>query len=335
LIGFSKTRWSAALTVALGLHLAIAAAWLRSPPQSGAVQVGEGGIAAALGPSGAAPGAVATHPPPEMRAVEPEETAEIDPDAPSDAPTPETAAMPLPEVPSSPEAESASQIEPPVAATAAPEVPGVDEIEPEVVAERMPAATPARPAEPPDQTPPPEPAEAEIAEAAPVEPEALLARTPAPTEQETPIAPPPKPRPPEHAETEPAEDQAAAALPGAGGEAGTKDVPDTGSGDDSAGGGAPGARADYLQALQVWLERHKVYPQNAIRRRQEGVVMLRFVMDREGRVIRHEISDSSGYRLLDLAVESLIERAQPLPALPPQMAGAELTLVVPINFTLE
>ncbi|MEZ5935168.1 MAG: energy transducer TonB [Alphaproteobacteria bacterium] len=310
MIGVSKAQWSGALAIALGLHLAIAAAWLRQAPSAGAVHTGQGGIAAALGPSGAAPGALAANlPPEEPSEVGPEEISEVTPD--------------LETVPESEPWDAAPR-----------EVGKAAEIQPEEATEIASdiAPMPLRA----DGIPPSEAPVVEIAEAVPVEPKELAAITTAPSEEKAPIVPPPpKPRPPEPADSDAAGAPTVASLPGAGGEAGTREGADTGSGDDSAGGGSPGARADYLQVLQAWLEQHKMYPQNAIRRRQEGVVMLRFVMDRDGRVLHHEISNSSGYRLLDLAVESLIERAQPLPAMPPQMKDTELTLVVPINFTLE
>src|SRR3546814_18962005 len=57
-----------------------------------------------------------------------------------------------------------------------------------------------------------------------------------------------------------------------------------------------------LNAIQTWrslllahLERHKRYPRRARWRRQEGVVHLRFAMDREGHVLAAQIARSSGH----------------------------------------
>jgi protein TonB len=89
---------------------------------------------------------------------------------------------------------------------------------------------------------------------------------------------------------------------------------------------------DYLARLLHALDRAKVYPHDAQRRHQEGTVMLRFSLDRQGRVPSYRIERSSGYALLDRAVAELVERAQPLPPPPEDVAGREL--VVPVRFQL-
>jgi protein TonB len=91
---------------------------------------------------------------------------------------------------------------------------------------------------------------------------------------------------------------------------------------------------DYLGLLQAWLERHKEYPRLARRRGMEGEVLLRFVMDRSGQVLEFAIERSSGHALLDREAEHMIERAQPLPAMPADLAGDRLQLVVPLLFRL-
>lgn len=52
-------------------------------------------------------------------------------------------------------------------------------------------------------------------------------------------------------------------------------------------------------------------------------------------MLEHRIEASSGHRLLDRAVETMIEEAQPLPAMPPEMQQAKLELVVPVQFDLK
>ncbi|WP_199930334.1 energy transducer TonB [Sedimenticola thiotaurini] len=86
--------------------------------------------------------------------------------------------------------------------------------------------------------------------------------------------------------------------------------------------------------LQSWLERHKEYPRRARRRHQQGVVMLYFVMNRQGQVLHYEIRKSSGYALLDREVSEMIKRAQPLPPMPATLTGSRLELVVPVEFAL-
>lgn len=102
-----------------------------------------------------------------------------------------------------------------------------------------------------------------------------------------------------------------------------------------AASGAPAlARKRYLAELAAWLERYKHYPRRAQRRRQEGTVELTFVINRAGQVVRYEIVRSSGHDLLDDAVRRMIERAQPLPALPEGLAGSSIALTLPVGFHL-
>jgi protein TonB len=89
-----------------------------------------------------------------------------------------------------------------------------------------------------------------------------------------------------------------------------------------------------VSLLQAWLARHREYPNTARIRRQQGTTLLRFVMDRQGRILSHRIEHSSGIPALDRAVEEMLARAEPLPAIPPEVRSAQLELIVPIRFEL-
>jgi periplasmic protein TonB len=103
---------------------------------------------------------------------------------------------------------------------------------------------------------------------------------------------------------------------------------------EAASGAAAGPPPDYLATLRAWLEKHKQYPQQAQRRRQQGTTLLRFTLSRDGRLLGHSIERSSGFESLDIAVGEMIERAAPLPPLPPDMGQDRLEIVVPIAFFL-
>lgn len=124
------------------------------------------------------------------------------------------------------------------------------------------------------------------------------------------------------------------ATPGNNGKSGTKNKEESGEGDTGNGGGVPGSKRDYFTLLSAWFERHKQYPFPAQRRRQEGTVFLRFVVDRLGNVLSYKIERSSGYTLLDHEIEKMIQRAAPLPAMPDELVQTRLELVVPISFYL-
>lgn len=98
--------------------------------------------------------------------------------------------------------------------------------------------------------------------------------------------------------------------------------------------GRPGADADYLASVLAWLERHKEYPRESQRRRQQGTAILYFELDRQGKVLNYRIKTSSGFAELDREVEAMIKRAEPLPPMPADMAKAKLELQVPVQFRL-
>lgn len=91
---------------------------------------------------------------------------------------------------------------------------------------------------------------------------------------------------------------------------------------------------NWQSSLMMKLNEAKRYPTSARRSRHEGVAYLRFAMDREGSVLSASIERSAGYPLLDEETLALIERAQPLPKPPEDMAGESLEFVVPVEFFL-
>lgn len=115
----------------------------------------------------------------------------------------------------------------------------------------------------------------------------------------------------------------------------TKPTPDTTSQVANAmPAGRAGPAPDYLTQVRLRLERNKTYPRMAELRRQEGLVTLRFTIDRDGHVLRHVIDQSSGYSVLDQETEAMLARSDPLPPVPPEMTGTTFEIVVPVQFEL-
>lgn len=96
------------------------------------------------------------------------------------------------------------------------------------------------------------------------------------------------------------------------------------------GGGLP----NFAGSLMAHLARYKRYPAEARERRHEGVVTLRFRMDRAGRVLAARLEKGSGFVLLDEEAIALLQRAAPLPRIPDALTGDVLELVIPIQFSL-
>lgn len=70
----------------------------------------------------------------------------------------------------------------------------------------------------------------------------------------------------------------------------------------------------------------------AMARHEQGVPWIRFVIDRQGRVLSASLERSSGVPDLDREALALPKRAQPLPKPPEDRPGETLELVVPVEF---
>ena len=123
-------------------------------------------------------------------------------------------------------------------------------------------------------------------------------------------------------------------VAGGGGRSGQSGLSEIGQGDNTPGGGTPGADNDYYRQVQAWLDKHKRYPRRSKLRNEQGVVMLHFVVTRDGSVSVFGVKESSGYQRLDKEALGMIERALPLPAMPAEIGLAKLDLVIPVRFEL-
>lgn len=119
------------------------------------------------------------------------------------------------------------------------------------------------------------------------------------------------------------------------GTAGSKNGLGKGDGDGTQGGGTPGVLVDYATTLQIWIEKHKIYPFRARAKRQEGVVLLYFMINQNGKVLDYRIEKSSDYNLLDQEAIATLERAEPFPPFTSNMQQNQLELIVPIQFFLK
>jgi protein TonB len=96
---------------------------------------------------------------------------------------------------------------------------------------------------------------------------------------------------------------------------------------------APSISPDYRTLLSGWLESHKRYPEDARQRGEEGRAVLRFRVDRYGRVLDYQVVSSTGYGDLDQAIENMM-RGATMPPFPPSMTAPEIEVSVTIRFGL-
>ncbi|GLU26015.1 energy transducer TonB [Brucella sp. NBRC 12950] len=87
--------------------------------------------------------------------------------------------------------------------------------------------------------------------------------------------------------------------------------------------------ARWQSRLMAHLERRKKYPSGSKSRREEGTVYVRFRIDDSGKVLSATLARSSGWPELDNEVLSLVQRASPVPAPPPDV---NKTITAPVKF---
>lgn len=215
--------------------------------------------------------------------------------APPPAPEPPPVIMPAVEPVETPPPEPPPPPQPPVAVT------------------EPPPPAPEAPVTPPEPPPPP-PAPPKPAVKKPPRPVLPNRQTPRPTQAETPPVPnrpaaqaPPAPLAPP--QTAMAPTRVPAPVP------------------------SPEAAAGYRALLSAWLESHKRYPESARERGEEGHAVLRFVVDRSGRVLDYAVTSSSGYPDLDQSVEEMM-RGATLPPFPAGMPEPRMEVSVTIRFGL-
>ena len=96
-------------------------------------------------------------------------------------------------------------------------------------------------------------------------------------------------------------------------------------------------KRQYGNTAQQWLSKFMRYPRRAEYRGDEGIVLVRLVVNRDGEILESSLEDRSGNNLLDREAEAMIRRAGYLPVLPESLAeaiGGTITIRVPIEFEL-
>ncbi len=157
------------------------------------------------------------------------------------------------------------------------------------------------------------------------------ARNPAPTVTATPLAAPVQSAPPTTVAT--------AGAPAALG-TGTEGAGSAGNGNFgvSQGPGGPGygtgSPDDYLDRVRRHLEHYKHYPDDALKKKQEGTVMVAFTLAHDGTVTGAWITKTSGNPLLDQAALAMLHDGSPVPPVPERYWGRAGPITMPVNFTI-
>ncbi len=94
------------------------------------------------------------------------------------------------------------------------------------------------------------------------------------------------------------------------------------------------AEINYLNDLRQLLESKKEYPIAARRMGHRGRVVVRFVLERDGRIRTAEIVQPSPSAILNRAARGLIEGLHDVKPFPKEVALSEWAVVVPIEYQM-
>jgi TonB family protein len=94
------------------------------------------------------------------------------------------------------------------------------------------------------------------------------------------------------------------------------------------------SREEYSELLAKRLSGVTKYPELAVTRHDEGIVILHLSLDRAGHVLACEIVSSSGWEILDEEVLRMVKVAEPFPPFPDSWTGPTAEFTIPITFAL-
>ncbi|CQH56829.1 TPA: energy transducer TonB [Yersinia enterocolitica] len=96
------------------------------------------------------------------------------------------------------------------------------------------------------------------------------------------------------------------------------------------------SKMNWKSRLQGHLAGFKRYPPRARKQRQQGTVIIRFVVNKEGYVLSTKLVKSSGVIALDQEALAVVKRAQPLPQPPVGLlSNGQVSLTMPVGFDLK
>lgn len=91
---------------------------------------------------------------------------------------------------------------------------------------------------------------------------------------------------------------------------------------------------EYRSKLQAAIEANKTYPRRARRLRQQGSVVVAFVVEKNGYIMDLEVASRSDSEILDTAALQTVQKVSGLFPLPEELNRAAWRFSIPINYYL-
>jgi periplasmic protein TonB len=92
----------------------------------------------------------------------------------------------------------------------------------------------------------------------------------------------------------------------------------------------------YEQLISMWIEKFKLYPNEARAQGMQGETVVRIRIDRKGNIRYYILERSTGYQVLDRAAIDMVKRANPVPSVPNDYPPGDLIeFLIPVNFHLQ
>ena len=107
---------------------------------------------------------------------------------------------------------------------------------------------------------------------------------------------------------------------------------ENGSGEGGGGSNSPLAR--YINQIVLLIEKNKQYPKRAKFLGQEGTVLLRIEISKNGEVVKIEVKEAPPFQALVDAALKIIKQVGSFPDIPDDVSSNGITINVPINYKL-
>jgi protein TonB len=92
----------------------------------------------------------------------------------------------------------------------------------------------------------------------------------------------------------------------------------------------------YLAVIRGLIDQRKEYPYQARRQEQEGTILIRFTVTRQGTLAGEpELEKKSRYERLNASAIKAVKNAVPYPPFPGEISEAEMSFQVAVSFSLK